>query len=262
MQTKTSTMPSTPHSLLLEAQARFEVEAFDEGISRYREALQARDLTELTMGQRLLREIVPALAERIKAAQDEAEAGLAHRGRLPLWAWPIGLVEAERLAVITLGTVLSFGRVAPDIEGHYRLTENSHPLVFAARRVAAAARIQVEYDNWSSDAEPAVLKRLERRYPHVNRNVWTRWRRKVDAARETWEPAIETALGCHLIALLAEAAPTRFSITHIIQRGKTVAHLQVTEETLALIDDLATRAEIARPVLMPMICPPIPWRYE
>jgi hypothetical protein len=85
----------------------------------------------------------------------------------------------------------------------------------------------------------------------------------VEALRaEPWEVGAEVSLGAHLIHLLVETAPTRFVIEKITVRGKPTAHLTISEATIELISDVTTRGEIARPFLMPMVCPPIPWRYE
>ena len=83
-----------PTALQMEQQARFEVEAFKMGVERFREAIATRDLSELTAGQRLLREIVPKFAALLCKAKDEA-LELINNGASshpPPWAWPIGLL--------------------------------------------------------------------------------------------------------------------------------------------------------------------------
>jgi hypothetical protein len=280
----------TPTALQLEQQANFEVEAFNEGVRRYREALAGEqswagevggtvrgrhrrpNMTELTAGQKLLKEIVPGLAAGIAKAKAEAVEAIgrgdgAKGGRVPLWAWPIGLLAGddadEKLAVIALGCVLSMPVVQDDDEdGGYAPDRTSMPLVPLARHITAAVRVQIEFDRWKGD-NPELAKRLRTRYPNLHRNVWSRWRKKVNALRvEPWDAATEVALGEHLVHLLVAAAPTRFLLELRPLRGKPTWHLTISDETLDLINDVTTRAEIARPLLMPMICPPKPWRYE
>jgi hypothetical protein len=272
----------SPTALQLEQQARFEVEAFNEGVKRYREAIAGSeswagtvgdtvkvrrtqsDLTELTAGQKLLVEIVPGLSARIGQAQATALAAINGKGAAshpPPWAWYIGLVDdPDKLAVITLGCVLAF-RLDHD-DGGYRLDRQSAPITSLARNIASAVKMQVEFDRWSGE-NPALEKKLRALYPNVHRNVWARWRRKVDALRtEPWEPGAEVHLGTCLIDCLLAAAPSRFKTEHLPVRGKRTAHLTISDETIEFINDVTTRAEVARPLLMPMICPPIPWRYE
>jgi hypothetical protein len=44
--------------------------------------------------------------------------------------------------------------------------------------------------------------------------------------------------------------------------GKTERRLILTDRALAAISDINQRQEVARPLLMPMIHPPKPWRRE
>jgi hypothetical protein len=252
-----------PTALQLEQQAKFEVEAFEQGVSRFREALLTRDLSELTAGQRLLREIVPGLSEAITKARAEAVERIGDRtGQPPQWAWPIQLLDdPAKIAVITLGCILAMRKLTHD-EDRYRPTLQSTAVTPLAREISKAIQLQVEYDKWAGD-NPDLEKRLKARYPTVHRNVWRRWRVKVEALRaEPWEAGAEVTLGAHLIHLLVETAPTRFVIEKITLRGKPTTHLTISEATIELISDVTTRGEIARPFLMPMVCPPIPWRYE
>jgi hypothetical protein len=131
-----------------------------------------------------------------------------------------------------------------------------------ARHIAQGVRLQVEFDKWSG-VHPDLEKRLRARYPTVHRNVWSRWRQKVEALRaQPWDAKTEAHLGLHLIHCLVEAAPTRFRVENRPVKGKPTAHLTLSDETLELITDVQTRMEVARPLRMPMICPPLPWRYE
>lgn len=248
----------------LEEQARFEVEGFNEGVERYRDAIANRDLTELTAGQKLLLEIVEPLSAAIAKARAEAVASIAKQGggdRQP-WAWPIQLVEdPSRLAVITLGCVLSMPRIERD-EDTIRLSMHGIPVTTMARHIASAIKMQVQYDTWAEGNE-ALDRKLRAKFPMLHRNVWRRWRVKVNALREEdWAPSVEAAVGAHLIHLLVQTAPTRFRVEHQSVRGKAAAHLVISDETIELIDDVTTRAEVARPLLMPMICEPLDWRYE
>jgi DNA-directed RNA polymerase len=257
-------MPPVPErEAQLEAQARFEVEAFDEGTERYREAIAARDLSELTVGQKLLREIVKPFAAAIaKSRAEAADSVTRHGGEKLLWALPIQLVEEDdRLAVITVGCVLAMHRFEHEDDA-IRLSAHSLPVTSMARNIASATRMQVEYDKWAQGND-ALDRKLRAKFPTLHRNVWRRWRTKVNALREEpWPPAVEVTLGATLIHLLVQSAPTRFRIETQSVRGKPTVHLVISDETIELLNDVTTRMEVARPLLMPMICEPLDWRYE
>jgi hypothetical protein len=251
----------------LEEQARFEVEAFEEGTKRYREAIKSQDLTELTAGQRLLREVVgspdrPGFAAAIAKERAACTESLTRLGQTSPWALPFQLIEEDdRLAVITLGAVLSGRRLQLD-EDLYRLSSLSTPITHMARHISSAIRMQVEYDRWSEGNE-ALNKKLRKRFPTLHRNVWSRWRTKLNALREEpWDVKTEVAVGAAFIHLLVETAPKRFTIEKHSVRGKPALYLTISDETVELLDDVTTRMEVARPLLMPMICEPLDWRYE
>jgi hypothetical protein len=132
-------------------------------------------------------------------------------------------------------------------------------------------RDEIEYLRWMAEhktpepGERDVLAAFKAQYKSPIRAVWARWRRKVEATRcEPWEKEAQLALGVHLLHLLCKVAPERFSIVEEPRAGMVghVKSLRVAQETLELMNDIETRAALARPRLMPMTIPPKPWRYE
>jgi len=259
----------------LARQASWELEGVRRAILRYREAAAAKNAAELPPGRALLRELVGPLTAAIVAAQEQAAArirGEEHGGRIPEWVWPIQMVPAETLAVITLCAAMR----APVVSSCG--TGRSGGLTTMAHQVCYAVRAQIELTRWEDEQRRKnieakkrkdgdhvdLLASLHRRYPDVSRAVWARWKRKVNAAQcEPWPEARATHFGTFLLKLLADTAPHRFSIcTRSLPGLRTELHLTLTPDTLELLNDRAARAEVARPMLMPMLIPPNPWRYD
>lgn len=249
-----------PSAYDLSRQARWETEGFTRAIRRYREAASHQDLSALPPGVALLKRVVPLLTDAIRRAQNTAADALTQPGRQPEWSWPIQLPDPERLAVITLTTCL--GGVVRRGEGD-GLGSNPGAVVSLSRTIASAARMQIEYDRWAGES-PDVEERLRKRYPAMSRRIWTRWRKKVEVTRcEPWSVGQQTALGAHLVFLLAQSAPDWFALeTRGVAGGRTQRCLVPTVRTLDLMRDTEARAEVARPLLMPTLIPPLPWIYS
>jgi hypothetical protein len=259
-------MEATPFDLL--AEARWEMEGTRRAAERYREAAAASDPGDLPSGQRLLREVIPKLEARITEMQLEAADRIASWGGRPIWEWPIQLLSADILAVITLRCSLRAARGE---------SANVAAVPYIAREIASSVRDELEYQTWiaaqaatNKAAKEAhtphrdVLAAMRARYPEVDRKVWRRWRRRVAAERsEKWDEAVSVSFGSALLKALCEAAPERFEIAAVrLDAGRKRNILRLSPETTQLMDDIEVRAEVARPMLMPMLIPPIPWRYE
>jgi hypothetical protein len=248
-------------ALAIEAEARWEVEGINRAVARYREAAKHKTPAELPSGQALLRELVGPLSEAIRQAQAKAAEEHASAGRPAPHGWAIQLLEADQLAVITVATALR-----PDRSG------DAIPLTNMASMIGSAVRLQVEFDRWvdAKDGTPPdasadrFLRKLLAKQPERATRLWPKWRRKVVETREApWSASLRISLGCALLRLLVDTAPSRFSIdTRVITGNRTQAVLQVSDETLTELQQREARAEVARPLLLPMIVPPNEWKYE
>src|SRR5579859_174353 len=84
-------------------EAKWEMEGTRRAAARYREAASVADPSTLPSGQWLLKQIVPPLIEEITKLQLQGADTIARQGRTsPKWAWPIQLLPAKQLAVITV----------------------------------------------------------------------------------------------------------------------------------------------------------------
>jgi DNA-directed RNA polymerase len=150
-------------------------------------------------------------------------------------------------------------------------------LTVLSRDIAQAVRDEFDYRTWM--AEQAKAKRdaredgiadyvdlrraFQARYPNADARAWRRFSGKLELARTDWDQETQVQLGAALVQALADAAPTHFVIdTRRLEGGRTQKFLRLSAETSAVMRDVEERASISRPQLMPMLIPPLPWRYE
>ena len=106
------------------------------------------------------------------------------------------------------------------------------------------------------------LKALQLRYPNLDRRVWAKWRAKLELARVSWSEVESIAIGTALIRALVDVAPEKFVIAERPLSGGVQYFLDTTPEVREVMNDVRERAMVARPLLMPMICPPVAWSYD
>jgi hypothetical protein len=146
-----------------------------------------------------------------------------------------------------------------------------------AMGVAGEVRLQMEYEDWTAREREAnrmakrrgeqrkdLLAALKSRVKTVDARAWKRWARKIEATRdEPWPTEAKLQLGTMLIELMVKHGGGWFEVQNIpVTGGKTERRLILTDRALAAISDINQRQEVARPLLMPMIHPPKPWRWE
>ena len=249
-------------------QVAWEMEGVRRAVARYREAEKSADPLSMPPGRRLLAEVCKPLIAGITAKQEEAKERIASKVRQPLWLWPIQMVDAEKLAVLTLASALGSDVVA---------LKKGVGIPTQAKDLASRIRDEVEHDRWVAEQEHAnatakklkseghtdLLRALKKTYPNLDRKSWARWRTKVEALREQpWEEGVAVSLGTCLFTILIEVAPTRFEMGSRPASGGVQYYLRCTQECRDTMADLTARAEVGRPQLMPMIIPPNPWRYD
>ncbi len=245
-------------------EARWEMEGTRRAQTRYREAAAVADPATLPSGQKLLREIVPPLTARIKALQDEGMEAARGRGNPCLWAAPIQLLEAEILAVITVTRSLHGAEMAMARSFTTQLSDD----------ISQAVQAEIEYRTWvsaqvvaSKAAKEAkdwthvnLAEAFKKRHPTADSRSWKRFSARLGAARQPWDHHVSMQVGSALIQALLDAAPGHFTLD-ISNRGgmRTQRRLRLSEETQRVLRDIEVRAEVARPMLLPMLIPPIPW---
>lgn len=244
-------------------EAAWEVAAVGRAVKRYHEAAAHADPADLPPGRRALAETVSPVSSKLNARLDEATA---HKdGRPEGWHAPLLLFSPDVLAVIAVATAL---RATP-LAG-VRLGKT---VPVFSRQVCNVLRDQADHDRWvgaqrkAADKDPeakAALGRWKRLHPDGSRRAWTRFASRLEGARTSrWPDDVCAAVGGVLIQALVEGAPDWFAREQV---GSDPAHMRpicitLTDRAVERMADIETRAEVARPLLLPMLIPPNPWRY-
>jgi DNA-directed RNA polymerase len=250
-------------------EARWEQEGTRRAAERYREAAASKDPSALPSGQKLLREVVPALIGEITALKLVGQEAIAQGGTVPKWAWPLQVLESGVLAIVTVIRSMGAARGQAD---------TTSSIATIALDIAASVRDEIDYRAWVSQEIEAkraakeaqdwehkdLLRAFKLRYPQADRKTWKRWSKKLELAQsERWTKEEAIQLGAALISALVKAAPSRFEVAATsIGAMRTQSYLKLSEETMELMNDIEARAAVARPRLMPMLIKPLPWRYE
>lgn len=247
----------------LTRQARWEVEGFRRAAAEYERARASADPTTLPSGQRLLREIVPGLTDRIREAQREALRLTTSRASRVPWAIPVQLLDADVLALITVCSALR--GVLCESDG------TDIPVTSLSYSVAASVQDEVNFRTWikgqrdrrKEDGEHRDLEAaFKRAYPNPDQRAWRQWRRKMEiAVTEQWDNPTRLQLGAALLQWLLEVSP-RFEKFERWEKNVRKLHFRLTAETIEMMNDLEQRRALVRPRLMPMLIPPRDWEYD
>lgn len=255
-----------PDAFAISRQAAWEVRAAREGAKRFADALAHKDPAELPAAQRALREVAAPVVAEISRRQDDA---LGPTKNPAPWHAPLALFDPEVLAVVAIATAMNASPSAASPRDGMSISAFS-------RAVAAALRDQSDHDRWLEDqrkaskandedgrAAKALLRRWERQNPRTNRRAWARFAGRIEGARSRpWDANTRMAVGGVLLEALVAAAPAWFELRLVSDgRGASTYRLSLTTHAAERVADAEARAEVSRPLLLPMLIPPNPWRY-
>lgn len=269
-----------PTQCEIDAQIEWEGENITAGIERYRLSLTkmkqhadgtytrvAADMGDTAPGMRIALDMMPKIVAALELAREEAIEGIgaSGKGRPADWWWLLTTLPPDALAAIAVRTLLSGSHGARD--SHARLTATT-----AALLIGGAVRDEVEFQRWRSESKrrskeegeldlAAVL--IGRFRGHVCRRTYQRWRRKcADIIRLDWTREEKLQLGMKLLVTTIENGGGWFVMETAHVRGRTVRVVNLSDDARAAITNLNAMLEVTRPYLLPMICPPKPWRKK
>lgn len=258
----------------IDRQRRWEVEGVNRAIRRWREIESDRSLDQRVAGRSVLRDVVPRLIQRLKAQQAEAVESIANagRGKPTIWWWYVNLLPAPELAVTVAVSALSA------LTGFSLRDEMKYPgvrLVAASVNVAAAVKLQAEFGQWveGERARAAEAKARDTAYTNLyealrrnakaidTRAVKTWWKRIGRMRDEQWPYEDRVQFGSALLTWLVESGGGWFELVLVPRPGgKTQRVLRLTDLARRAMDDITERAESAQAYVLPMLCPPSPWK--
>lgn len=258
----------TPDAFDVSRELAWEVKSVRDAVDRYRKASEearrkGRDI-ELPPARRALIEAVGPVSSSIHKMQDEAIS--AGAGKPPPWHGPFLAFQPDVLSLIAVASALRvpslpYGRVGQTVPAF-------------ARRVCAALRDQADHDRFveaqleEAKAKPdgggEMLRRFRSAFPSADRRAWTRFAAKIEGARsKPWDEDTRLAVGSALSTALATGSPDWFELAQHGDGppGRNPMCVLLTPRAVEKMADADVRAEVARPLMLPMIVKPNPWRY-
>lgn len=241
---------------LLSEQVELEIEGFRLAEERFKESLDTADPATLPGGKRLIRMVVPELIKAVEALQVQGQDGIKAGRKTDGWEWHVQQLPADKLAFITVACALRCG------EDHLAGT-----LTSVARNICTGIQMQIEHDRFvdpktDDEAHKRLMQAFQRRYPNTDRWTWMRWRRKIkDVQQARWSAGDVIQTGTALVHALVAASAGAFKLELVTQPGmKTQYFLCLSDEVHQMMLDIDERASISRPLFLPMVVPPRPWR--
>jgi DNA-directed RNA polymerase len=267
----------------IERQIRWENEGAERGVRRLREALAAPGMTTLDTagGKRALQEVMAGMVPAVQEAQRLAIESITNSaGRQSDWWWVLPLLDAAQLAYITVNAVLT----SVTVDGK----RDQRKFTGAALHVARNVQTQIEFEGWKAGerqkanaankenrkavkagADPEEMTPVKNMFEALCRNAkkvdtraFRKWQQKLQiVADEKWSLETGVQVGAFLLELMVRNSDGWFEIVNqAIVGGKTERRLVLSQAAIEAMSDLNTRAEVARPYLMPMIVRPARWR--
>lgn len=252
----------------------------EEGVRRYREALEDKTLDSTKGGMRLLQEAMPNTIAGIEAAYKEAEATLlsGKAGNQPNWMFLIGMVSAEQAAAITINKVMAHVQTNKGTQGSHGQKQMS--LTGVAKLVGQALRQQLMFENWKNNEKIKLNEHnatadvnnqysksyaellIERARGNVTRPKLARWKAKFETYQNIEWGQDEVVIGMKLIEVLINTNPNIFNYKMVSIKGKRTRLLELTDEAWATISQCNESAELQSPLLLPTLIEPKEWHYE
>lgn len=226
----------------------YEGMAIEDGVSRYKRAMEHIDVTPPER-KRIL-ERFKALSAAIESDQAAILGGLALPGRPQTWAPAYLTLDPDKLAVITL-------RVMMRTDACYKMTK-------LAFRVAEQVKMQHELEEVIR-----INKARSKEERGFSKNFLDKLRGDSDKVKKLfkkmndgplrWTPTQRIGIGSRLIKILCDCQ-VGWEMSLVREKRKTVYYVNPTPE---LIEEYAKATEdgvaLATPVYRPMTCPPIDW---
>jgi DNA-directed RNA polymerase len=246
-------------------EAKWEQRAARMGVERYRRAAEAADPSTLPAGQRLIRETVGPLKEAFEANKHHVEQSTGRQAvKSEALRW---LAEGDSLiqAAASVVSVVQFLFGAPSKTFAYHEGCPAETVSKVSRAISTHLIMCRENAMWvEEDTEESakLRKEFKLRYPNPTADDWREFRSDHGLARLEVSIPIRLQMGCAPLAWLCETSPRWFQAETAYQQGKTIGLIRLTSEATEILSDITSRAEVAHPMLSPMIVPPNDWRYD
>ena len=249
-----------------EVQVQYEMKGVDRGAENVRRMLAASStsLVDTEPGRKIFADMMNLLIPAIKSAQLEASDDIANGGRgvKKIWKWLILYVPAEKLAYITVRSILA-------VRMHRQTLGRKGSAI--TLDIGNGVKMQTEFEMWAKrSAERAaeeggvdVAKLLIARAKNMNARQWDNWRRRMDdIERLEWQREDKMHIGSKLLEIAVQHGGGFFELKYEFYRNKSTRYIFLSEICRTMIDDVNTHLEINTPVMRPMLARPDIWRWS
>jgi DNA-directed RNA polymerase len=233
-----------------------EVKAVADGVARMQRSMEHADLSKperMVIVQRY-----ETLAKAIKADQEALLGGMAMRGRPQTWGPAYLTIDAEKLAVITLGVAASSIGIG---------AAESMKLVNTAARIAEDVKRQHELEEVlrinreRSKDDKGFSRNFAKRLSGDTEKVKKLYKKMNDGSLK-WSITERIGLGSRLLKILADCN-IGWDITLTRDGKKQVYYIQPNEDLYnEVLRNTDNCLEMANPYFKPMTCPPVPWSHD
>jgi len=227
-----------------------EIKSVEEGVARYRRALEHMELTP--SGRMAVLSMIEKVAAAILRDQQDMLDGMACAGRPATWAQAYVTMCNEKLALIVLSKMVE--------------ADESSKLALMASRIADRVKLEHELEEIQR-----INKLRSKEDKGFSRNFIDRLRgdsekirklfKKMNGKAMRWTPTQRMGLGSRLCMVVCKAG-VGFNIVLARDKKKTIYFVEREEALQTLLDQWESSDEIRMPSLHPMSCPPTPWTQD
>lgn len=233
-----------------EAQKGMEQLGVEEGIARYRRALEERGDSALPPGLMLTKAAMDPMRAAVTQWVEDVLSGGARKG--------VGAVHfinqfAPEVTAFITGQVIinsmsgknpplarAAVSIASQLEAHISID------AIAARNPKLAARVAKNVEGMNSDQRRLVFIRKGAEF--------------ADVKVIQWDPNTRLRVGTTLVHIFCEATGLATISTVPDKGNKTVQVIRPTEACRKWLEGAHEHCELMSPVRLPMVCPPLEWR--
>lgn len=225
---------------------------------------QGSTLIDTDAGRSMLQELMETLRRPIQEDQDMAAAGIGAGGPgvRPEWWWLIQFIPAEKLAYLTIRSVLSVKM------NKISLGRKANAICL---EIGNTIKMQIEFEAWARKTKDDqrenggidVAAMLLRTAKNMNARQWTSYRRKIeDIETLEWTKEQKLRIGAKLLDTLIIHGGGFFELEYVRFRGKTERQVFLTQACRLMVDQITGHVGINSPILRPMIVAPRPWYWS
>jgi DNA-directed RNA polymerase len=261
---------------MIKRNVEFEVGGVTRGVERYRNEIN-KDVSKFAdtgrsafadsdVGSKLVDQCMKPLVAGFQEIQEEASMGFTTKGHSAVWWTPILCLSAEKLAAVTLRTVLA--GLQPSV-AHARLW------TACALKIGANVKQEREFDLWKDrqyqkareEGTINLYKMMVRRVKKIDTKAARRFMRmEADLDRLDWTKEVRLHVGMKCLDTLVRHGNGWFEM-RLTGKGygrtrQVQKTIQLTDVVRKAIEEDHLRCELNRPFLLPMLCEPAAWVWR